>query len=173
MNTVSIRVQKRDGSLVDYDGAEVAASIADAARGLDDELPRAVQLRSEVEITHFDRISTDQLDDAVIHVALANVKDDPAYDTIAARLLTKKLYKQVFDDTHDLFGDGAPETIRQLQAADFSLVERFGNLWCYTLNFRKVERQLESTEQGRTPVRKRQNGAYDEYSTRFEASTSA
>ena len=28
MNTVSIRVQKRDGSLVDYDGAEVAASIA-------------------------------------------------------------------------------------------------------------------------------------------------
>ena len=38
MNTVSIRVQKRDGSLVDYDGAEVAASIADAARGLDDEL---------------------------------------------------------------------------------------------------------------------------------------
>lgn len=65
------------------------------------------------------------------------------------------------------------ETIRQLQAADFSLVERFGNLWCYTLNFRKVERQLESTEQGRTPVRKRQNGAYDEYSTRFEASTSA
>ena len=65
------------------------------------------------------------------------------------------------------------ETIRQLQMADFALVKRFGNLWCYTLNFRKVERQLESTEQGRTPVRKRQNGAYDEYSTRFEASTSA
>lgn len=65
------------------------------------------------------------------------------------------------------------ETIRQLQVADFALVERFGNLWCYTLNFRKVERQLESTEQGRAPVRKRQNGAHDEYSTRFEASTSA
>lgn len=65
------------------------------------------------------------------------------------------------------------ETIRQLQVADFALVKRFGNLWCYTLNFRKVERQLESTEQGRAPVRKRQNGAHDEYSTRFEASTSA
>ena len=125
MNTVSIRVQKRDGSLVDYDGAEVAASIADAARGLDDELTRAVQLQSEVEITLFDRIGTDQLDDAVIHVALANVKDDPAYDTIAARLLTKKLYKQVFGDTHDLFGDGAPETIRQLHALHFpGYVER-------------------------------------------------
>jgi ubiquinone/menaquinone biosynthesis C-methylase UbiE len=65
------------------------------------------------------------------------------------------------------------ETIRQLQVADFALVKRFGNLWCYTLNFRKVERQLESTVQGRTPVRKRQNGAHDEYPTRFEASTSA
>ena len=86
MNTVSIRVQKRDGSLVDYDGAEVAAASADAARGLDDGLPRAVQLRSEVEITLFDRISTDQLDDAVIHVALANVKDDPAYADKAAHI---------------------------------------------------------------------------------------
>jgi ribonucleoside-diphosphate reductase alpha chain len=125
MNTVSIRVQKRDGSLVDYDGAEVAISIADAARGLDDELTRAVQLQSEVEITLFDRISTDQLDDAVIHVALANVKDDPAYDTIAARLLTKKLYKQVFGDTHDLFGDAAPDTVRQLHVAHFpGYVER-------------------------------------------------
>ena len=36
------------------------------------------------------------------------------FDTIAARLLTKHLYKQVFGDTHDLFGDGAPETVRAL-----------------------------------------------------------
>ena len=87
MNSVSMRVQKRDGSLVDYDGAEVAISIADAARGLDDELTRAVQLQSEVEITLFDKISTDQLDDAVIHVALANVKDDPAYERMPCRVI--------------------------------------------------------------------------------------
>ncbi len=100
-----IRVLKRDGSLTPYDGAEVATSIADAARGLDDAVTQAVQLRSEVEITLFDGISTSQLDEAVIQVALGNVKDDPAFDTIAARLLTKHLYKQVFGDTHDLFGD--------------------------------------------------------------------
>lgn len=41
------------------------------------------------------------------------------------------------------------ETIRQLNVAGFTLVERFGNLWCYTLNFRKAERQLESTRRGR------------------------
>ncbi|GAA4892911.1 ribonucleoside-diphosphate reductase subunit alpha [Tessaracoccus lubricantis] len=116
---MSIRVRKRDGSLVPYDGGEVAASIVDAARGLDDDLTRAVQLQSEVEITLFDQITTEELDEAVIQVALANVKDDPAYDTIAARLLVKRIYKAVFGDTHDLFGDGAPETIRQLHVAHF------------------------------------------------------
>ncbi|AQP47976.1 ribonucleoside-diphosphate reductase subunit alpha [Tessaracoccus aquimaris] len=114
-----IRVLKRDGSLTPYDGAEVATSIADAARGLDDAVTQAVQLRSEVEITLFDGISTSQLDEAVIQVALGNVKDDPAFDTIAARLLTKHLYKQVFGDTHDLFGDGAPETVRALHVEHF------------------------------------------------------
>lgn len=115
----TIRVTKRDGSLAPYDGAEVAASIADAARGLEDDLTRTIQLQSEVEITLFDRITTEQLDEAVIQVALANVKDDPVYDTIAARLLVKQLYKQVFGDTSDLFGDGSPETIRLLHVSRF------------------------------------------------------
>ena len=65
------------------------------------------------------------------------------------------------------------ETIRQLRAAGFTLVERFGNLWCYTLNFRKVARQLESIDQGRTPVRNRQNGAHDEHPDHVEAVTPA
>ncbi len=65
------------------------------------------------------------------------------------------------------------ETIRQLNVAGFTLVERFGNLWCYTLNFRKAERQLESTRQGETLVRNRQNGAYDEQPDRVEVVTPA
>lgn len=117
--TAPLRVRKRDGSLQLYDGAEVAASIEDAARGVDDSITRALQLRSEVEVTLFDTITTEQLDEAVIQVALGNIKDDPCYDTIAARLLTKQLYKQVFGDTHDLFGDGGPETIRHLHLAHF------------------------------------------------------
>lgn len=119
------RVTKRDGSLAPYDGAEVAASIADAARGLDDETARALQLQSDVEITLFDGITTEQLDEAVVQVTLGNVKDDPVYDQIAARLLVKQLYKQVFGDTSDLFGDGSPDTIRLLHVDHFpGYVER-------------------------------------------------
>ena len=33
-----------------------------------------------------------------------------------------------------------PETIRLVEAAGFRLAERFGNLWVYTANFRKVQR---------------------------------
>lgn len=115
----TIRVLKRDGSLEPYDGAQIARSIEDASRGLDQAVTRATQLASEVEITLFDTISTDELDEAVIQVALGNVKDDPAFDTIAARLAVKRLYKTVFGDTSDLFGDGAAETIRSLHVSRF------------------------------------------------------
>lgn len=110
----SIRVRKRDGSLEPYDGYEIARSIEAAARGLDDGITRATQIQSELEIVLFDQITTEQLDEAVIQVALQNVKDDPAYDTIAARLLAKTLYKKVFGQTHDLFGEAEQTAIRAL-----------------------------------------------------------
>ena len=97
----TIRVRKRDGSLAPYDGNEVAASIMDSARGLDDAVARATLLQAEVEITLFDGMTTEALDEAVIQVALGNAKDDPAFDTIASRIAVKKLYKEVFGDTHD------------------------------------------------------------------------
>jgi ribonucleoside-diphosphate reductase alpha chain len=94
----AITVVKRDGTQVRYDGYEIAKSIEEAAAGLDDEVARATQLRSELEITLFDGITSEQLDEAVIQVALQNVKDDPAYDTIASRLLVKSFYKAIFGE---------------------------------------------------------------------------
>jgi ribonucleoside-diphosphate reductase alpha chain len=96
--TSEINVVKRDGSRQPYDGYEIARSIEEASRGLDDSVTRATQIASELEITLFDGITTTQLDEAVIQVALGNVKDDPAFDRIAARLLIKTLYKAVLGD---------------------------------------------------------------------------
>ncbi|WP_110208048.1 ribonucleoside-diphosphate reductase subunit alpha [Nocardioides daejeonensis] len=94
----SITVVKRDGTRAPYDGYEIARSIEEAAAGLDHEVARATQLRSELEITLFDGITSEQLDEAVVQVALQNVKDDPAYDTIASRLLVKSFYKAIFGE---------------------------------------------------------------------------
>ena len=62
-----------------------------------------------------------ELDEAVIQIALGNVKEDPAFDRIAARHLVKSLYKQVFGATDDLFGDGSPGTIRLLHTSNPSV----------------------------------------------------
>jgi ribonucleoside-diphosphate reductase alpha chain len=115
----TIRVRKRDGSLAPYDGYEIAHSIEAVARGIDDAITRATQIQSELEIVLFDTITTEQLDEAVIQVALQNVKDDPAFDIIAARLLAKSLYKKVFGQTHDLFGEAELAAIRALHREFF------------------------------------------------------
>ncbi|MGA8851844.1 MAG: ribonucleoside-diphosphate reductase subunit alpha [Aeromicrobium sp.] len=95
---MSIFVIKRDGSRAPYDGYEIARSIEEASAGLDDTVARVTQLQSELEITLFDGITSEQLDEAVVGVALQNVKDDPAFDTIASRLLVKTLYKKIFGE---------------------------------------------------------------------------
>jgi ribonucleoside-diphosphate reductase alpha chain len=91
----TITVVKRDGTRVPYDGYEVARSIEAAAAGLTDSITRATQIQSELEIVLFDGITTEELDEAVIGVALGNVKDDPDFDVVAVRLLLKTLYKSV------------------------------------------------------------------------------
>jgi len=57
-----------------------------------------LQVATEVQLTLFDGITSEQLDEAVIQAALQNVKDDPDFDTIAARLLLKNMYKDILGD---------------------------------------------------------------------------
>ncbi len=132
--STALTVIKRDGTRVPYDGYQIALSIEEAATGLPDPVTRATQLRSELEITLFDGITSEQLDEAVIGVALQNVKDDPAFDTIAARLLIKSLYKKIFgegvtrDEVYALCGPAFVRSITrgvELGLLDTRLVELF------------------------------------------------
>ncbi len=132
--STDLTVVKRDGTRVPYDGYQIALSIEEAAAGLPDPVTRATQLRSELEITLFDGITSEQLDEAVIGVALQNVKDDPAFDTIAARLLIKSLYKKIFgegvtrDEVYALCGPAFVRSITrgvELGLLDARLAELF------------------------------------------------
>jgi ribonucleoside-diphosphate reductase alpha chain len=95
---VAITVVKRDGQREAYDANKINLAIEHAAKGLDDNITWVTQIASELELTLFDGITTQQLDEAVIQVALQNVKDDPEFDTVAARLLLKTIYKRVLGD---------------------------------------------------------------------------
>lgn len=95
---MGITVVKRNGEREPYDANKINLAIENAAEGLDENITWVTQIASELELTLFDGITTQQLDEAVIQVALQNVKDDPAFDTVAARLLLKTIYKRVLGD---------------------------------------------------------------------------
>lgn len=95
---VTITVVKRNGEREPYDANKINLAIEHASQGLDENITWVTQIASELELTLFDGITTQQLDEAVIQVALQNVKDDPQFDTVAARLLLKTIYKRVLGD---------------------------------------------------------------------------
>ncbi|GIG54961.1 ribonucleoside-diphosphate reductase subunit alpha [Demequina activiva] len=90
-----IHVTKRDGTREPYNADRINKAIERAAEGLPDQISITTQIASELAITLFDGITTEQLDEAAIGVAVQNVKDDPSFDTVAARLLRKVIYKRV------------------------------------------------------------------------------
>lgn len=93
-----IHVVKRDGSREPFDANQINLALVAASEGLPDQITKVVQVATELQLTLFDGITTEQLDEAVIQTALQNVKDDPDFDTIAARLLLKNLYKNILGE---------------------------------------------------------------------------
>lgn len=94
----TIHVVKRDGTREPFDANKINLALVKASEGLPDQISKVVQVASEVQLTLFDGITSEQLDEAVIQTALQNVKDDPDFDKIAARLLLKTIYKGVLGD---------------------------------------------------------------------------
>ena len=94
----NIHVVKRDGTREPFDANKINLALVKASEGLPDQISKVVQVASELQLTLFDGITTEQLDEAVIHTALQNVKDDPDFDKIAARLLLKNIYKNILGD---------------------------------------------------------------------------
>ncbi len=93
-----IHVVHRDGTRIPFDANKINLALLKAAEGLPDPVSKVVQVATELQLTLFDGITTEQLDEAVIHTALQNVKDDPDYDTVAARLMLKNVYKNILGD---------------------------------------------------------------------------
>lgn len=114
-----IHVVKRDGTREPFDANKINLALVAASEGLPDQIQKVVQVASELQLTLFDGITSEQLDEAVIHTALQNVKDDPDFDKIAARLLLKTIYKGILgnyssnDELKKLHEQKFPEYIKQ------------------------------------------------------------
>ncbi len=95
---MNITVVKRDGTREPFDANKINLALMKASEGLPDQISKVVEVATQLQLTLFDGITSQQLDEAVIQTALQNVKDDPDYDKIAARLLLKNIYKSVLGD---------------------------------------------------------------------------
>ncbi|MGB4957001.1 MAG: ribonucleoside-diphosphate reductase subunit alpha [Candidatus Saccharimonas sp.] len=93
-----IHVVKRDGTREPFDANKINLALVKASEGLPDQISKVVEVATQLQLTLFDGITSEQLDEAVIYTALQNVKDDPDFDKIAARLLLKNIYKNILGD---------------------------------------------------------------------------
>jgi ribonucleoside-diphosphate reductase alpha chain len=115
-----IHVVKRDGTREPFDANKINLALVKASEGLPDQISKVVQVATELQLTLFDGITSEQLDEAVIHTALQNVKDDPDFDTIAARLLLKNIYKNILGDYE------SDEELLKLHAKKFPEYIKYG-----------------------------------------------
>ena len=115
-----IHVVKRDGTREPFDANKINLALVRASESLPDQIQKVVQVATELQLTLFDGITSEELDEAVIHTALQNVKDDPDFDTIAARLLLKNIYKNILGDYE------TDEELKKLHEKKFAEYLKFG-----------------------------------------------
>lgn len=109
----TITVVKRDGTREPFDANKINLALVEASEGLPDQISKVVQVASELQLTLFDGITTEQLDESVIQTALQNVKDDPDFDTIATRLALKNIYRKILGEYK------TPDELKKLHESEF------------------------------------------------------
>ncbi len=95
---MNITVTKQDGTKEPFNADKINASIARACDDFENSASYVTQIASETQLTLYDGITTEELDQATISAALQNVQDDIRYDKIATRLLLKTVYRRVIGE---------------------------------------------------------------------------
>lgn len=99
---MNISVKKSDGTKVPFNADKINRSIERACVGLPDLVSKVTQIATETNLTLYDGITTEELDQATINAAIQNIKDDIAYDKVATRIFLKVIYRRVLGDyEHD------------------------------------------------------------------------
>ncbi len=107
---MSITVTTHDGTKEPFNADKINRSIERACHGLLDPVAKVTQIATETQLTLYDGITSDEMDQATINAAVQNIKEDIEYDTVAKRLLLKTVYRQVVpgfrsDDEFAVFVD--------------------------------------------------------------------
>lgn len=95
---MSLSITRRDGTKEQFDADRINRALERACEGLPDVVGKVIQIATETQLTLYEGITEEEIDEATINTALQNVKDDPDYDKVATRLLLKTVYKRILGD---------------------------------------------------------------------------
>jgi ribonucleoside-diphosphate reductase alpha chain len=94
-----IKVKKRNGRLENFTVDKINDSAQRACEGIEDVSASEVVLDAQLQL--YDKITTREIDQALIFSAREKIEKEPNYSFAAARLLLNTLYKEVFKEGVD------------------------------------------------------------------------
>ena len=99
MSTEKIYVKKRNGRLEPLDTNKINLCAERACAGLDNVSASEIVLDAHVQI--YNKISTEDIDKALVLSARQKVEKEPNYSYVASRLLLATIHKEVFGESRD------------------------------------------------------------------------
>jgi ribonucleoside-diphosphate reductase alpha chain len=96
---MNIKIKKRNGRLEDFNVDKINASAQRACENIDDVSASEIVLDAQLQL--FDKITTKEIDQALILSAREKIEKEPNYSFAAAGLLLNNLYKEVFKEGVD------------------------------------------------------------------------
>ena len=96
---MEIKVKKRNGRLQDFRVEKINTNVERACEGISDVSASEVVLDAQLQL--FDKITTAEIDTALILGAREKIEKEPNYSYVAARLLLNTVYKEVFKEGVD------------------------------------------------------------------------
>jgi ribonucleoside-diphosphate reductase alpha chain len=97
-----VHVKKRNGRLENLDINKINLCATRACGGIDDVSASEVVLDAQVQF--YDKITTKEIDQALIMSARTKIEKDPNYAHVASRLLLGNIHKEVFGESRDKDG---------------------------------------------------------------------
>ena len=106
MKNAGSKVKKRNGRLEELNLDKINECVERAAKGLDGVSVSEIVLDASLQL--YDKISTTEIDKALIMSSRSKIEKEPNYAYVAARLLLNNLHKEVF-------GEGVDSDVFELQ----------------------------------------------------------
>jgi ribonucleoside-diphosphate reductase alpha chain len=98
---MEIKVKKRNGKLEQFDVEKINKCVYRACAGIDGNNVSASEIILDAQLQLYDKITSKEIDEALILSARAKIEKEPNYSNAAAALAVNALYKEVFRESVD------------------------------------------------------------------------